>query len=98
VGWWRRSTNVWGNSPSLSHIEMLRIISLAFVSVYGPNYDRDRGLIWDELTGLLSWWNLSWYALEDDFNVTIFPSERSSKRCLCPTIVEFSDFIFFIKA
>jgi hypothetical protein len=30
----------------------------AFVGVYGPNYDRDRGLLWDELAGLLSWWNL----------------------------------------
>jgi hypothetical protein len=30
----------------------------AFVGVHNPNFDRDRGLVWDELAGLLSWWNL----------------------------------------
>jgi hypothetical protein len=29
----------------------------AFAGVYGPNLDRDRRLLFDELTGLLSWWH-----------------------------------------
>ena len=30
----------------------------AFVGVYGPNGDSDKRLLWDELAGLLSWWNM----------------------------------------
>jgi hypothetical protein len=33
----------------------------AFAGVYGPNGDFDRHLLWDELAGLLSWWNMLWY-------------------------------------
>lgn len=36
---------------------------------YGPNSDRDVRLLWDELFGLLSWWNLPW-CTRGDFNVT----------------------------
>jgi hypothetical protein len=32
----------------------------AFVGVYGPNGDLDRHFLWDELAGLMSWWNLPW--------------------------------------
>jgi hypothetical protein len=30
------------------------------VGVYGPNFDRDRRLLWDDLAGMLSWWNSPW--------------------------------------
>lgn len=30
----------------------------AFASIYGPNVDSDRKLLWDELVGLLNWWDL----------------------------------------
>jgi hypothetical protein len=30
-----------------------------------------------------------------DFNVTRFPSDRLGEACLCPAMVEFSDFIFY---
>jgi hypothetical protein len=28
----------------------------AFVGVYGPNNDNDKQFLWDELVGLMSWW------------------------------------------
>jgi len=34
----------------------------AFAGVYGPNADGDRSYLWDELAGLLSWWDLPWFA------------------------------------
>jgi hypothetical protein len=32
----------------------------AFVGVYDPNSGCDRRLLWDELAGICSWWNLPW--------------------------------------
>ena len=29
-----------------------------FIGVYGPNVDKDRGLMWDELSGIHSWWDV----------------------------------------
>jgi len=29
-----------------------------FVGVYGPNVDYEKSLLWDELAGLLNWWNI----------------------------------------
>ena len=40
-----------------------------FARVYGPNLDRDRRLLWEELAGILSWRNISW-CIGGDFNVT----------------------------
>jgi hypothetical protein len=33
----------------------------AFAGVYGPNVDYEKRLLWDELAGLLNWWNLLWW-------------------------------------
>jgi hypothetical protein len=63
-----------------------------FAGVYGLNLDRDRRLLWDELVGVLSWWNIP-LCIGGDFNVTRFPSERSGGVCLDLAIREFSDFI-----
>jgi len=32
----------------------------AFEGVYGPNDDGDMRFLWDELFGLMSWWEMSW--------------------------------------
>jgi hypothetical protein len=32
----------------------------AFAGVCGPNHARDRRILWEELAGLMSWWNLPW--------------------------------------
>ena len=44
----------------------------AFTSIYGPNLNRKRQFMWEELASLNSWWNLPWY-LGGDFNVICFP-------------------------
>uniref|UniRef100_A0A2N9I786 Reverse transcriptase domain-containing protein n=1 Tax=Fagus sylvatica TaxID=28930 RepID=A0A2N9I786_FAGSY len=31
-----------------------------FTGVYGPNADRDRWALWEELAGLVSWWDAPW--------------------------------------
>ena len=46
----------------------------AFTSVYGPNSDCDRQLLWEELAGIHSWWNVAW-CIGGDFNAVRFPSE-----------------------
>jgi len=61
----------------------------AFVGVYLPNIDRDRRLLWDELSGLISWRNLPWLIL-GNFNVSKFPSERLSNARIGPAMVELS--------
>jgi len=60
---------------------------------YGPNDDRDRRELWDELAGLMSWWELPW-RIGGDFNVVRFPSERSGVAGFSAAMEEFSDFIF----
>jgi hypothetical protein len=64
-----------------------------FAGVYGPNSDRNRRLLWDELAGVLSLWNLPW-CIGGDFNVTRFSSERSGTTNLDSAMMEFSKFIF----
>jgi hypothetical protein len=63
----------------------------AFAGVYGPNHARDRRILWDELAGLMSWWNLPW-CIGGDFIVTRFPSERSEVACRL-AMSDFSDFL-----
>jgi hypothetical protein len=41
----------------------------------------------------MPWWIMSW-CIGGDFNITQFPIERSDETCFCPTMVEFSNFIF----
>ena len=65
-----------------------------FTGVYGPNDDRDRRLMWDELAGMQSWWEVPW-VLGGDFNVVRFPSERVGSDSFSPAMHEFSDFISF---
>ncbi|KAG2711914.1 hypothetical protein I3760_04G100200 [Carya illinoinensis] len=65
----------------------------AFVGVYGPNMDSHRKVLWDELAGLGSWWNLPW-CIGGDFTVTRFPSERPGDARLSWAMNEFSEFIF----
>lgn len=47
------------------------------MSVYGPNDDVDKKCFWDELVGLMSWWEVPW-CIGGDFNIVGYPSERSS--------------------
>ena len=63
----------------------------AFTSVYGPNVDRERRLLWEELSGLHSWWNVPWCVL-GDFNVC-FPTERLGTINFTQAMHDFLDFI-----
>jgi hypothetical protein len=63
-----------------------------FVGVYGPNSDSDRMLLWDELAGVLSLWEVPW-CVRGDFNVTRFPSERLGSASLDSAMMKFSKFI-----
>lgn len=61
--------------------------------VYGSNDDGDRRELWDELAGLMSWWEMPW-CFGGDFNVVRFPIERSGVSGYSVAMAEFSEFIF----
>jgi hypothetical protein len=63
-----------------------------FAGVYGPNLDIFRRFLWEELAGLISWWDIPW-CIGGDLNVTHFPSERSGGVRYNPAMSDFSDFI-----
>ncbi|KAF5467563.1 hypothetical protein F2P56_017374 [Juglans regia] len=67
----------------------------AFAGVYGPNLDVNRSILWDELAGVQSWWDLPW-CIGGDFNVVRFQSESLGNRRLRPASLEFSEFIFYL--
>ena len=64
----------------------------AFIGAYGPYLNRKCQKMWEELTGLISWWNLPW-CLGSDFNVICFSSERLGAVSYTQSTYEFSDFI-----
>jgi hypothetical protein len=64
----------------------------AFAGVYGPNSNNFRRFMWEELTGLLSIWDMPW-CIGGDFNATIFHSERSGGAGIRRAATEFADFI-----
>jgi hypothetical protein len=64
----------------------------AFAGVYGPSRHNFRRLLWEELAGLLSIWDMPW-CIGGDFNATIFQSERSGGAGLRQAAMEFADFI-----
>ena len=65
----------------------------AFSGVYGPQSDRERPLMWDELSGLASWWGTPW-CVGGDFNVVRFPTERlGGKLSLQPCWIFLTSFL-----
>ncbi|KAG6663959.1 hypothetical protein CIPAW_02G057800 [Carya illinoinensis] len=65
----------------------------AFAGIYGPNIDRDRRLLWDELAGPYSWWDVPW-CIGGDFNAIRFTSECFGNRRMRLAMSEFSECIF----
>ena len=51
-----------------------------FTGVYGPNSNRDRRLLWEELAGIHYWWNVPWYIV--------------GANSFSSAMLDFSDFIF----
>jgi hypothetical protein len=64
----------------------------AFGGVYGPNDDGERRVLWNEMAGLMSWWDRPW-CFGGDFNVVRFPSERSGVGVFSSSMDDFSEFI-----
>uniref|UniRef100_A0A2N9HYC0 Protein kinase domain-containing protein n=1 Tax=Fagus sylvatica TaxID=28930 RepID=A0A2N9HYC0_FAGSY len=65
----------------------------AFSGVYGPNRAVERSLMWEELAGIASWWEVPW-CVGGDFNIVRYPSERVGATDFSPSMREFTDFIF----
>jgi hypothetical protein len=63
-----------------------------FEGVYGPNDDGERMVLWDEMVGLMSWWDRPW-RFRGDFNVVRFSSERSGAGGFSVAMEDFSEFI-----
>ena len=63
-----------------------------FSGVYGPNSDSDRGMLWEELASLVSWWDAP-CCIGGDFNAVRFPSEKSGMASFNYAMHEFSNFI-----
>ena len=64
----------------------------AFTGVYGPNLNKRRRLMWEELTRLISWWDLPW-CLGGDFNIIRYPSEQLGATSYSQAMYGFSNFI-----
>ena len=64
----------------------------AFAGVYGPNRDNLRMRFWEELTGLMSLWDMTW-CIGGDFNVTLYHSGRSGGARRRRVVAAFADFI-----
>ena len=60
--------------------------------VYGPNLEVDRRILWEELAGLMSMWEIPW-CIGGDFNIVRFPSECYSDSNYSTAMMDFSDFI-----
>lgn len=50
-------------------------------------------VFWDELVGLVIWWEVSWY-IGGDFSVVHYPCERSRDTRQSQAMLDFSEFIF----
>ncbi len=44
---------------------------LLLAGFYSPNIDYEIRLLWDELVGLLGWWNIPW-CIGGNFNIIAF--------------------------
>ena len=64
----------------------------AFTGVYGPLHKDGRSLLWEELGEIRGLWEAPW-CIGGDFNVTCFPSERSTMGRLNSSIRKFSKVI-----
>ena len=67
----------------------------AYSGVYGPIRAVDRSLMWEELAGIASWWEVPW-CVGGDFNIVRYPSERVGSTTLSHSMRDFSEFIFTI--
>lgn len=55
----------------------------AFIGIYAPNIDSHKRSLWEELAGLLSWWDLPW-CIKGDFNVSYSLAKDQGKLAFVP--------------
>ena len=79
-----------GKEMSLTHIIDNEVVASA--GVYGPNLNKKHRLMWEELTGMISWWDVPW-CLGGDFNIIRFPSECLGAASFSRAMNGFSDFV-----
>ena len=65
----------------------------AFTGVYGPHDLPARRILWDEMSGVVSWWDVPWI-VGGDFNIVRYPSERVGAEHITNPMQDFTDFIF----
>ena len=64
----------------------------AFTGVYGPTAYGIREHLWDELGAIKGLWSDPW-CIGGDFNITIFPNERSREGRITGSMRRFSQVI-----
>uniref|UniRef100_A0A2N9F873 Reverse transcriptase zinc-binding domain-containing protein n=1 Tax=Fagus sylvatica TaxID=28930 RepID=A0A2N9F873_FAGSY len=64
-----------------------------FSGAYGLNLDSERGLLWEGLVGLISWWDAPW-CIGGGFNVVCFPSEKSDPDAIKTQILGFFQHLY----
>ncbi|KAG2706801.1 hypothetical protein I3760_05G119000 [Carya illinoinensis] len=64
-----------------------------FARIYWLTLDSNRHLLWEELAGLHSSWDIPW-CIGEEFNVVKIPSERWGDSKLRTAMSSFSDCIF----
>ncbi|KAG6666667.1 hypothetical protein CIPAW_01G048000 [Carya illinoinensis] len=67
----------------------------ALANMYGPNADREKSLLWEEMAGLHVVWDLPWVFC-GDFNVVRFSSEREGASTSTGAMEAFSELIFYL--
>lgn len=55
----------------------------------------ERRLLWEELSGVCSWWGVLW-CVGGDFNIVCYPFERLGSNRISSDMRDFSEFIFFM--
>lgn len=62
-------------SITCKYKNILDLFVWAFLGVYVPNVDYDRRLLWEELSGVLSWWEIPCY-IGGDFKCYSLPKRN----------------------
>ena len=90
---WDKLEEAVGNfSVSCKFKNVIDQFEWVFTGVYGPNSDRERRNMWEDLFGLISWWDAPW-CVSGDFNVICFPTEKIGAATFISTMHDFSDFV-----
>ena len=80
-------------SVSCKFREVFSDFKWAFFGVYSPIRSVERWLLWEELSGISSWWGVPW-CVGGDFNIVRYPSKQLGLARISSDMRDFSEFIF----